>query len=410
MALAPMVCATWAAAALAQRAGHAVQGGPGRTEEVPIGGAKVVESGFSIGCRREAVLGASAVAGEEKFALAAPAWQQVPLVLTELPLLWRARQVLDGVLFDVTQAVGGVDVMVAGIKTAVVLQRQGLPAGFGENTEPRRHARPEAKLDVEQLHEDRPDVPPQPLVEHRAHETAVTLSGNAPRSHGRGVVRRRRRGEPAVAAQALDERDKLHETSPLVSQEAVDLAAVTRVGAMDHRHRVERHPFSVQQPERPTDSVEGGGSLSRLAVTIVQAPWAVDAEADQEVVFAQEHRPAFVQQRSIGLQGIGYLQARWAVLALERECLAEERPAEQRRLTALPHERDLARFTVRFDVVPDEGFQESITHTETMGFRIEPLLVEVITVAAVQVALGPNGLDHHREGSAWPRFAPRRGR
>ena len=85
------------------------------------GGAEVIEARFAVGGAGEAVLGASAVAGEADVAFAAVARERVALVPTELLLLLGGDQVDEATVGDVAKQVTRLDEVIAGVDVAGVL-------------------------------------------------------------------------------------------------------------------------------------------------------------------------------------------------------------------------------------------------------------------------------------------------
>ena len=72
----------WAFGAI--QVGHNLHGGVDMCEEFFVGRSEVVEAPFAIGCPREAVLGAFAVAGKAHATVAAILWELVTLGVAEI--------------------------------------------------------------------------------------------------------------------------------------------------------------------------------------------------------------------------------------------------------------------------------------------------------------------------------------
>lgn len=90
--------------------------------------AQVVESGLTVVSANKAVLGAFAVAGEQKLAFTTLPWQRAGLVKPELALLFREHHARTRDLKNVSQLVLGIHVVVADVEISVVLQRHSLAA------------------------------------------------------------------------------------------------------------------------------------------------------------------------------------------------------------------------------------------------------------------------------------------
>lgn len=147
-------------------------------EEVEVALAEVVVPGFAIEGGPESVFGTAAVAGPADRAESALFGHPGALPLPKLTLLWAGQHVREPVRGDVAEPVPGLDVVVAGVDVAVVLDGQRAPALR------RVHAQrvlPESggEQGIKMLHEHAPDVVGPPLVENLAHEPAPLR-----RSHG----------------------------------------------------------------------------------------------------------------------------------------------------------------------------------------------------------------------------------
>src|ERR1700722_14970611 len=107
-------------AALAKQAGHGLHRRTDVFEELLVAGTQVIEPRLAIRGSDEAVAGTLAVTGEAHFTLPAIFGQAVQLVQPERALLLRANQLRHGRPQDVPQQIAGLDVVIAGIKVAVV--------------------------------------------------------------------------------------------------------------------------------------------------------------------------------------------------------------------------------------------------------------------------------------------------
>ena len=104
--------------------------------------AQVVQPGFAVVCADQAVLGAFAIAGERICAFPALSGKGVELVEAEFLLLLGEDHSRTGSLHDVAELVFGIDVVIAGIQAAIVLQRDAFAAEFVINAELRFLAHP----------------------------------------------------------------------------------------------------------------------------------------------------------------------------------------------------------------------------------------------------------------------------
>ena len=140
------------------------------------------------------MLRAFPVARESNVALPAILRQGIELVIAEAGLLGGVDHLAETLIHDVAQAVFRIDIMVATIEIAIVLDGQRRAALFREDAEARSEAHPVPQGHVEQLDEDAADVLANPFVENGAEESAVLFRFDAPirhrrlRTFGRGKV------------------------------------------------------------------------------------------------------------------------------------------------------------------------------------------------------------------------------
>ena len=220
-------------------------------EERLVARAEVVLAGLAVGRDGEAVLRAAAVAGPADVAVEAVLRQRVSLVLPE-PDAGAAEETRSSIrcVPDVPEQVAGLDEVVAGVEVAVVLERELEPAGLGVDADGALLTDAVRERAVEQLHVDRADVVPHPLLEDVDHEAPVLLGPD--RALGDEVARLRVQG-PALDAiapprvrdreqlgrRALDDRDELDESgAEVVAQEAVHTRAVVAVRGVHRRQHV----------------------------------------------------------------------------------------------------------------------------------------------------------------------------
>jgi hypothetical protein len=373
-------------------------------EEAFVGGAEVVEAWFAVRGLDEAVFGALAVAGEADIAAAAVGGEGVGFVGAELALLWGGDHVAEVLVHDVAEFEVGVDVVVAGVEVAVVFEGDGVATVFGEDAEAAALADPVAEGDVEELDVGAADIVADPVVVDADEEVAVVVGADAPGGDGGGGGA----GDAEVEAEAaglgvggaLDEGDELEEAGADGFEEVVDLEGVAGVEAVDDGEGVEVDVVVFQDVEAGHDAVEGGGAAFVDAVGVVEFAWAVDAEADEEVVGGEESAPVVVESGAVGLEGVVDGSA-VRVLALEGDDFFEEGDAEEGWFAALPGEGH-AGAGLGGDVVADEGLEDVVRHAEVLAFWEEVFFFEVEAVFAVEVADRADGLGH---GVEWPGVA-----
>src|SRR3954470_24238749 len=116
---------------------------------------------------------------------------------------------------------------------------------------------------------------------------------------------------------------------------------------MDRGEDVPVDLVALQHVEAADDPVEGGLAALVDAVGVVHLRWAVDRDADEEVVLFEERAPVVVEQGAIGLHGVQNLLTGSRIPSFELDGSPEEVQAHQRRLPALPGDYDLGSFGVR---------------------------------------------------------------
>ena len=170
-------------------------------------------------------------------------------------------------------------------------------------------------------------------------------------------------------------------------------------------HRTLYSTSCARSSSRPRSTrVEGGPAMLVDAEFVVEFAWSVDTDPNEEALRRKELRPSLVEQRPVCLHRVQEALVRAAARLGERDEATEEGESHQRRLAALPGDRDLGR-VVGLDDLADIGLGNLVTHAET-GAGIERFLVEVEAVGAIEVADRSGRLRHHveapwRSGWAW---------
>ena len=254
---------------------------------------------------------------------------------------------------------------------------------------------------VEHLDVDLGDVSPDPFLEDVDQEPAVAVRrhrATADQIAGLDVERpiapRRPRHLPVLPSllHPLDHWDELHEPSAaLIAQEPVHLATAVLVGRVHRGQHVELDARSAKLSEPAHHLIEAAASAFCDAECVVDLAGAVDRDANQEVVLAQERRPLAVELGAIGLDRVRRPLTRLQVMIDKLNRAAEEVESHQRRLAALPRDLHHRNPRVRFDQLPDVGLEQLVRHPEPAS-RIQHLLREKEAVGAVEVAHGPSGL------------------
>ena len=132
---------------------------------------------------------------------------------------------------------------------------------------------------------------------------------------------------------------------------------------------------------------------------IVQPPRAIDAQPHIEVLIGQKRAPLLIEERAVGLKVVQAGPPVGEVAFLQLHGASKEVESRQRRLAAMPHERDDRSWAGLHDLT-DVGFQQGVRHPESMRASVEARGIEIVAVGAIQVAYGTDRLRHDHEGLA----------
>ena len=144
----------------------------------------------------------------------------------------------------------------------------------------------------------------------------------------------------------------------------------------------------LQQLQAAHDFVERRLLAFVDAIGVVHFRGAIDGEADEEIVRGEEFAPFVVEQRAVGLDGVGNdFTAR--EFFLERDDFAEKIDAEQGGFAALPGEIDFGD-GLAMDVLADVFLQHRVAHAPLVFAGIEIFLFEIETIFAIEVANRPD--------------------
>ena len=168
-----------------------------------------------------------------------------------------------------------------------------------------------------------------------------------------------------------------------------------RVGGVDGAEHVELDAVLLEKAGSSLDLVEHGSSGAVVAVRVVQLAGAVDAQADEHIVFRQEGRPLIVEKRTVGLDGALDLPALGQGVAFDVERASEEVQPHERGLATLPRQGH-ERHALRVDGLANERLGDLIGHA-LVAARVERRLLEKEAVVAAQVTARPGGFGHDVE-------------
>ena len=164
----------------------------------------------------------------------------------------------------------------------------------------------------------------------------------------------------------------MHESSAaLIAQEPIHLATAVLVGCVHGGQYVELDPRRAELPEPAHHLIEAAASAFRDAECVVDLARAVDRDANQEVVLAQERGPLCVELGGIGLDRVRRPLTRLQVAIDKLNRAAEEVEPHQRRLAALPRDLHHRNPGVRFDQLPNVRLEQLVRHPEpASGYSI----------------------------------------
>jgi len=212
-----------------------------------------------------------------------------------------------------------------------------------------------------------------PAVEYPTHKIAQLLR------------RYREIRNTAGSGISFDARDKLDVPGTKAGTEVEELIGVLGVEAINKDEDV---VFDVVFPAAVNGShhfVESSRAGMVGAVMVVVLFGAVDADADEEVVFAEKLAPLVVEQDGVGLQSVADDLAGCAVFPLQLDELLIEIEAHERGFTALPCKTRLGK--LQLEVIGDEAFEYFVAHTLAAPANFGcTALVEA--VFAIEIAVG----------------------
>ena len=180
-----------------------------------------------------------------------------------------------------------------------------------------------------------------------------------------------------------------------VAKEAVHLDGMIRVRGVDGAEDVHVDAMTLQHVVAGDHLVEGGLTALVDAEGVVHLARPVDAHADEETVLGEEGRPLVGDQRGVGLDRVLELHAGSLRTLGDRDRLAEEVDAHQRRFAALPGNGDLGS-GVRFEQLADVGLEHLVAHPEPVA-GVQGFLGKEEAVRAVEIADRPRGLRQNVE-------------
>src|SRR5208337_1348183 len=209
---------------------------------------------------------------------------------------------------------------------------------------------------------------------------------------------------------ALDDGNELHPLcAHLIAEETIDRAAVLLVGGVDRAQYVEFDSVLAQVPPALHHLVEGALFAAVEPVRVVDLAWAVNAQANQEIVFLEEAAPLIVEEDAVGLKGMLHDLLGAAVLFDELDGASEEVDLHQRRFASLPRDSYCGR-AVRLQQLLDVSLERGLGHP-ILFVRIQRFFGQEEAIGAIDVANGPARLRQKVEARwcvVWPGIVSQR--
>jgi len=162
---------------------------------------------------------------------------------------------------------------------------------------------------------------------------------------------------------------------------------VVLVGGIDRAKNIKVDGVPAKGLPALHHQVESALAAAVNPVAVVHLVWAVNAQADEEMMFLEERTPVIVEQQAVGLEGVLHDLFGSAVGFNEFHCFLEEVEFHQRRLATLPRHRDFLG-AMRFEQLSDVGLERGLGHP-TLFVWVQCLLGQEEAISAINIAGGP---------------------
>lgn len=347
----------------------------------------------------ETVARAFAIAGKEKFALAATLGEFVALVVAKGFDGRAGHHVVEMVLVDIAKAKLGEGVVVADEHIAVPLNNGGMTAGLGQSAYRGRKPHPTRERGIEHLDEILPDIVLNPLIENCAKEMPPTVRVDRERSHAfLGALDRRSEVTSVnVVEETLDERRELDEAAAYLLEKMIEIEGNGNIVRPDHGQGVPLNPHPAENldalhhlpPRRP--------AINGKSIFVVNRLRPVDRNTYKKLVVLEEMCPVIGDECPVGLEGIvDWMPVSMLLLILQR--LAVERHWAQKWLASVPSEEHGRSGRLHLYVLLYVKFERGVVHYLLGLWAEHEAFLLVVAVSAGKVALRANGLGHRVEG------------
>ena len=233
---------------------------------------------------------------------------------------------------------------------------------------------------LEYLYLDSPYIPTHPLIENRAQKSPPGFSRHRERADTTSGVRLR-----------LDHGQKAHIGCFHLLEESVHLRGLLDIMRIDHTEDIAINPVLSQESVCAHCLLVRGIALFADAAAVMQFLGTVQAEPDNKALRREKSAPFLVEEGAIGLHAVCNAPVRGFVFALQRYNLTKVVQSQHGRFTPMPGKAN-QRFRGSVDVLDNILFQDVVRHGKRLMPWIEPLLLKVVAVVAIQVTDGARWL------------------
>ena len=168
-------------------------------------------------------------------------------------------------------------------------------------------------------------------------------------------------------------------------QEVIDFPPPAYTHRGNGAEGIEGNPMLVQASGRRPHFGIGWGTATHPAEGVMDVLRAINAQSHHKLMLCQECTPSVIQQHAVGLEGIGKGNARPGMFLLKGDHLAVKVQANQRRLPALPGEKDRG-IILRLDVLGNKLLQQFLGYGRVvfaLWFRLGGVAILMMAVVAV---------------------------
>ena len=316
----------------------------------------------------QAILGAASETEVGHIAMQTGGGQTVEFILAKLAI--GLHHVVERALQDVADAILGKHIAVATIQVAILLNHTTMATYGFVYTQSGWAVGQVANGCLDYLHILAPHIATAPLVENGTEELAVGFGLNG---EGRQVARlmaidawgQSHILSAIILRQTFYHWQKLHVVAES-SQKLIHLGSMRGVGGIHGGEGIKLYAVFQQQVEPMHGATEGALAPCILAIDVVQMLGTVDADADTELMIAEELAPVVGEQRAVGLQRVQHV-AVLAILLLQCHGALKEGDAAHGWLATMPGKLYLGISSVDIYHLTDIVLEHLIRHERRAG-------------------------------------------